>query len=148
MRRAAHAARQRDEIYHWVTLALAVALVPIGVAFGAPAAATAWLVTALYLATAVGQPVCGRMIDLFGPRRLYLVGVALVGAGGLLGTLAPSLPVLVVARVVIGFGTCAGYPAAMTLIRLESARTGRESPAPILTLLAVSTQTVASVSAT
>ena len=94
---------------------LAVALVPIGIAFGAPASETAWLVTGLYLATAVGQPVVGRLIDLYGPRRLYLVGSVLIGVGGVLGTVAPSLGVLVVARVLIGFGTCAGYPAAMLL---------------------------------
>ncbi len=122
---------------------LAVALVPIGIAFGAPASETAWLVTGLYLATAVGQPVVGRLIDLYGPRRLYLVGSVLIGVGGVLGTLAPSLGVLVVARVLIGFGTCAGYPAAMHLIRTEAERTGRDSPQTILTILAVSTQTVA-----
>jgi MFS family permease len=122
---------------------LAVALVPIGIAFGAPASQTAWLVTGLYLATAVGQPVVGRLIDLYGPRRLYLVGAVLIGLGGVVGTIAPSLGVLVLARVLIGFGTCAGYPAAMNLIRREAERTGRESPQTILTILAVSTQTVA-----
>ncbi len=127
---------------------LAVALVPIGIAFGAPASQTAWLVTGLYLATAVGQPVVGRLIDLYGPRRLYLVGSVLIGVGGVLGTVAPSLGVLVVARVLIGFGTCAGYPAAMHLIRSESERTGRDSPQTILTILAVSTQTVAVVGPT
>ncbi|MGW1798566.1 MFS transporter [Streptomyces sp. NPDC001984] len=52
---------------------IAVALVPIGIAFGAPPAETVWLVSALYLATAVGQPVIGRLVDMYGPRRLYLV---------------------------------------------------------------------------
>jgi MFS family permease len=127
---------------------LAVALVPIGIAFGAPASETAWLVTGLYLATAVGQPVVGRLIDLYGPRRLYLVGAVLIGVGGVVGTLAPALGVLVLARVLIGFGTCAGYPAAMNLIRREAERTGRESPQTILTILAVSTQTVAVVGPT
>ena len=127
---------------------LAVALVPIGIAFGAPASQTAWLVTGLYLATAVGQPVVGRLIDLYGPRRLYLLGAVLIGIGGVVGTVAPSLGVLVLARVLIGFGTCAGYPAAMNLIRSEAERTGRESPQTILTVLAVSTQTVAIVGPT
>lgn len=121
---------------------IAVALVPIGAAFGAPAAQTAWLVSALYLATAVGQPVVGRLVDLYGPRPLFVVGAALVGLGGLIGATAPSLGVLVLARVVVGLGTCAGYPAAMSLIRSEAARTGRSSPAGILTLLSVATQTV------
>jgi MFS family permease len=122
---------------------IAVALVPIGVAFGEPASATAWLISALYLATAVGQPVAGRLIDRYGPRRVFLPSTALVGLAGVIGTLAPNLAVLIVARVVLGFGTCAGYPAAMRLIRDESDRTGRDSPASVLTVLAISTQTIA-----
>ncbi|HVW43379.1 MAG TPA: hydrolase [Amycolatopsis sp.] len=122
---------------------IAVALIPIGVSFGASPAATAWLVSGLYVATAVGQPVVGRLVDIFGPRRLYLAGAALVGIAGLLGAFAPSLAVLVVARVVLGFGTCAGYPAAMYLIRRESERTGRDTQSGILTVLSISTQTIA-----
>jgi MFS family permease len=122
---------------------VAVALVPIGIAFGAPPTQTAWLVSGLYLATATGQPVVGRMVDVFGPRRLYLAGTSLVGLAGVLGALAPSLGVLVASRVLLGFGTCAGYPAAMYLIRSESDRTGQESPTGVLTALAVSTQTIA-----
>ncbi|MFC5140714.1 MFS transporter [Actinomycetospora rhizophila] len=122
---------------------IAVALIPIGIALGAPPSQTAWLVSGLYLATAIGQPVVGRLVDLFGARRLFLAGAALIGIGGLLGALAPSIQVLVVARVLLGLGTCAGYPAAMTLIRGEADRTGRDSPAGVLTVLAVATQTVA-----
>ncbi|QWF79280.1 MFS transporter [Amycolatopsis sp. CA-230715] len=122
---------------------LSVSLVPIGVAFGAPPARTAWLVSALYLATAIGQPVVGRLVDLYGPRPLYLAGAGLTGIAGVLGMLAPNLGVLIAARVVLGFGTCAGYPAAMALTRREAQRTGRDSPAGVLTALAVATQTIA-----
>jgi MFS family permease len=122
---------------------IAVALVPIGIAFGAPPAETVWLVTALYLATAVGQPVIGRLVDMYGPRRLYLAGTALVGVAGLLGALAPSLGALIAARVLLGLGTSAAYPAAMRLTRGEAERTGQDSPAGVLTALAVANQTVA-----
>ncbi|HEX4361565.1 MAG TPA: MFS transporter [Pseudonocardia sp.] len=122
---------------------IAVALVPIGAALGAPPSQTAWLVSALYLATALGQPVVGRLIDLFGPRRLFLISTSLAGIAGVLGTVAPNLGVLIVARVVLGFGTCAGYPAAMALLRSEAQRTGHDSPAGVLTALAVATQTIA-----
>lgn len=122
---------------------IAVSLVPIGRAFGAPVSQTAWLVSALYLATAIGQPVVGRLVDAFGPRPLYIGGSVLMALGGLLGTIAPSLGVLIAARVILGFGTCSGYPAAMYLIRSEARRTGQESPAGVLTTLSISTQTVA-----
>ncbi|WP_375492168.1 MFS transporter [uncultured Jatrophihabitans sp.] len=121
---------------------IAVSLVPIGIAFGAPPSQTAWLVSGLYLATSIGQPVVGRLVDSFGPRRLFLAGATLTGVAGVLGTVAPNLPVLVVARVILGFGTCAGYPSAMRLIRSEAQRTGRSSPASVLTILSVCSQTV------
>ncbi|AMM19530.1 MFS transporter [Frondihabitans sp. PAMC 28766] len=122
---------------------IAVALVPIAQAFGAPASQTAWLISALYLATSIGQPLVGRLVDTFGPSRLFLIGASLTAIAGLLGALAPSIGVLIVARVILGFGTCAGYPASMYLIRSEAKRTGIKSPAGILTALAVSTQTIA-----
>jgi MFS family permease len=121
---------------------IAVSLVPIGHAFGAPVSQTVWLVSALYLATAIGQPVVGRLVDAFGPRPLYLGGSVLMALGGVLGTVAPSLGVLIAARVLLGFGTCSGYPAAMYLIRSEARRTGQDSPAAVLTTLSIATQTI------
>ncbi len=122
---------------------IAVALVPIATALGAPASETAWLVSSLYLATSIGQPLVGRLVDMFGPRRLYIVGATLTGIAGVVGLLAPNIWVLVIARVILGFGTCAGYPAAMYLIRGEGKRTGMRSPAGVLTALSVTTQTIA-----
>ncbi|MGX9921148.1 MFS transporter [Streptomyces sp. NPDC002248] len=122
---------------------LAVALVPIGRAFDAGPAQTAWLVTGLYLATAVGQPVIGRLVDAFGPRPLYLGGTALVGLAGVLGVCAPALWVLVVSRVLLGLGTSAAYPASMSLLRSEADRTGAESPNGILSTLSLCNQVIA-----
>ncbi|SCF62864.1 Major Facilitator Superfamily protein, partial [Streptomyces sp. MnatMP-M17] len=122
---------------------IAVTLVPIGDALGVPPSQTAWLVSALYLATALGQPVVGRLIDIFGPRRLFLVSTSLVGVAGVVGTLAPNVGVLIASRVLLGFGTCAGYPAAMALLRSEARRTGQDSPGGVLTALAVANQTIA-----
>ncbi|WP_433680145.1 MFS transporter [Nocardia sp. CA-119907] len=127
---------------------LAVALVPIGKAFGAPPSRTIWLVSALYLATAVGQPVLGRLVDRYGPRTLYLIGTALVGIAGALGALAPGLGVLILSRVLLGFGTSAAYPASMFLLRSESERTGAQSPAGVLAVLSMANQVMAVVGPT
>ncbi|WP_022880153.1 MFS transporter [Microbacterium sp. B19] len=129
------------------TAIIAVALTPIGIALGAPASETVWLVSALYLATAIGQPLVGRLVDVFGAKPLFLVGAVMVAAGGAIGLFAPESPEsiwwLVAARVILGLGTCAGYPAAMHMIRAEAERTGMASPAGILTILSVTTQTTA-----
>jgi MFS family permease len=122
---------------------ISVALIPIGRALGAPPSETAWLVSALYLATSLGQPVMGRLIDLFGPRRLFLAGTGIVGLAGVLGTFAPNMGVLIASRVLLGFGTCAGYPASMALLRSEAERTGDDNPNGVLTALAVANQTIA-----
>ncbi|MDQ0199916.1 MFS transporter [Neobacillus ginsengisoli] len=127
---------------------ISVALIPIGQAFGVPPSQTAWLVSALYLATAIGQPVVGKLIDIFGPRLLFLIATSLVGISSLIAIFAPNFWWLVVARALLGFGTCAGYPASMYLIRSEAERTGEESPMSILTLLAIANQTIAVVGPT
>jgi MFS family permease len=116
---------------------IAIALVAIGRSFGVGSGTTAWLVSSLYLATAIGQPTMGRLADRLGPRRVYLAGNALVVGGGLLGWAAPGLGVLIAARVVIGLGTSAAYPAAMALVRRQSARLHQETPSSVLGALAV-----------
>lgn len=127
---------------------LAVALIPIGVAFGASPATTVWLVSSLYLTTAVGQPVVGRLVDRFGARPLYLAGAGLVGAAGLLGVVAPTLHVLIVARVLIGLGTSAAYPAAMRLLRDRDSNDSTDDNRGMLTALAVAGQVIAVVGPT
>ena len=119
---------------------IAVALVSIGHAYGVGASATTWLVSALYLATAIGQPAMGRLADLAGPRRVYLAGTAAVAAGGLLGYLGWSLGSLIAARIVIGLGTSAAYPAAMAMVRRQARRLDREAPGRVLGALAIAGQ--------
>jgi MFS family permease len=125
------------------TSVIAVALVPIGVAFGAPATETAWLITALFLATTVGQPLAGRLVDTYGPRRLFLIGAGLTATAGVVGMTAPNIWVLVFARVILGLGTSAAYPASIAVLADESRRTGVPTAASALTALAVAGQTVA-----
>ncbi|MBO0772200.1 MAG: MFS transporter [Actinobacteria bacterium] len=119
---------------------IAVALVSIGHAFGVGTSATTWLVSALYLATAVGQPAMGRLSDQIGPRGVYLAGTAAVAAGGLLGYLGWSLGSLIAARIVIGLGTSAAYPAAMAIIRRQARRLHTQAPGGVLGALAIAGQ--------
>lgn len=119
---------------------IAVALVSIAHAFGVTTAAATWLVSVLYLATAVGQPTMGRLADVIGPRRVYLTGTAAVATGGLLGWAGWSFGSLIAARIVIGLGTSAAYPAAMALVRAQARRLRREPPGSVLGALAVAGQ--------
>jgi MFS family permease len=107
---------------------IATALLAIASATHVSVGSTSVLVSALYLACAVAQPTCGKLAEVFGPRRVFLTGILIVLAGGLVGGMAQNLPTLIVSRVLIGIGTSAGYPSAMLLIRRRAERAGLTEP--------------------
>ena len=107
---------------------IATALVPIAAAMHISVGRTAALVSSLYLASSIAQPTAGKLSEEFGPRRVFLSGILLVLAGGLVGGFAQDLTSLIVARVLIGVGTSAGYPSAMLLIRRRAEQAGLDSP--------------------
>ncbi|UPG85369.1 MFS transporter [Luteibacter aegosomatis] len=117
--------------------AIATALVPISRDFHATVAQTGWLIAGLYLTSAVAQPTMGRLADLLGARRVYLVSLLLVAAAGVLGRWAPSLPWLVGVRVLLGIGTSGAYPSAMRLFRERADRTGSAPPRVALSVLSL-----------
>jgi MFS family permease len=117
---------------------IATALVSIAVAMRIPMGQTSILISSLYLTSAAAQPAAGRLSEEFGPRRVFLAGVAIVLVAGIVGGLARNLTALVVARVLIGLGTSAGYPSAMLLLRRRSAEAGLDStPHSVLGGLAI-----------
>ncbi|MFP5070108.1 MFS transporter [Pseudonocardia nantongensis] len=84
-----------------------------------------WLITANLVAGAVSAPVLGRLGDMYGKRRMLLVALGLVGAGSLIGALAPGIGLMLLGRVLQGaaFGVIA---LGMSLMRdvLPSDRVG------------------------
>ena len=68
------------------------------------------------------------MAEVFGPRRVFLAGIFLVLAGGLLGGFAQDLLTLLASRVLIGLGTSCAYPTAMLLIRRRAQQSGMDTP--------------------
>ncbi|SFG53431.1 MFS transporter [Streptomyces mirabilis] len=107
---------------------IATALVAIAAALHIPVGDTAILISSLYLTSALAQPAAGRLAEEFGPRRIFVAGITLVLVAGIVGSLAHSLTALIVARVLVGAGTSAGYPAAMLLIRRRAEQAGHEAP--------------------
>lgn len=107
---------------------ISTALVPIAQDLHVGVADAGWLISGLYLASAVAQPTMGRLADLFGPRRVYLMSLSLIALAGVLGQFAPSLITLVMVRVLLGIGTSGAYPSAMRLFRVQAERSGCEPP--------------------
>jgi MFS transporter, DHA2 family, metal-tetracycline-proton antiporter len=82
--------------------------------FGASAAQIGWVITGFSLAYAVSVPLYGRISDFFGVRRVFTVGLLGFAAGGLICAFAPSLPILVMGRIVQAAGGAA-VPALATV---------------------------------
>jgi MFS family permease len=107
---------------------IATALVPIAAAMHVAVGRATVLVAVLYLTSAIAQPTGGKLAEEFGPRRVFLAGASIVGIGGIVGGLGQNLATLIVARVLVGIGSSAGYPPAMLLIRRRAQQAGLGAP--------------------
>src|SRR6187200_2998081 len=96
---------------------IAVALPEIQRAFDVSVTATAWLVTLYLVAMAVGQPIGGRLGDLYGRRRVYLFGLIWFGIASAGCAFAPSLPVLILFRTQQGLAGALSFPNGAAMIR-------------------------------
>ncbi|MFG3308895.1 MFS transporter [Streptomyces wuyuanensis] len=85
-----------------------------------------WVMTAYLLSASVFTPILGRIGDLVGKKRTLVAVLLTLAAGCLLAALAPSIGVLIVARVVQGIGG-ALLPLSFGIIRDEFAP-GRVGP--------------------
>ncbi|AMK26828.1 MFS transporter [Sphingobium sp. TKS] len=116
--------------------AISIVIVPIARHYHASVADTGWLIGAIYLSSAVAQPVMGRMADVLGARRIYFISLFTVALASVVGMVAGSLLALIMARVALGVGTSGAYPAAMRIFRLRGDRLGTEPPRGALGILA------------
>ncbi|WP_449279429.1 DHA2 family efflux MFS transporter permease subunit [Leucobacter sp. GX0328] len=78
--------------------------------------ATLWATSAYLLAYAVPLLITGRLGDRFGPRRIYLLGLAVFTLSSLACGFAATIEVLVIARVFQGLGAAIMTPQTMTVI--------------------------------
>lgn len=95
---------------------LNVALPHIGDELGFATSALQWIVTAFALTAAGFTLFFGRVADLFGRKRLFLIGIVLLGVSSLAGGLAAEPSVLLAARVGQGIATAMVTPAALSLM--------------------------------
>jgi DHA2 family multidrug resistance protein-like MFS transporter len=87
-----------------VTSLANIALPTIAHDMHATPAASIWVVNAYQLAVTVTLLPFSSMGDIYGHRRVYVCGLAMYSAASLICATAPSLPVLVLGRVLQGFG--------------------------------------------
>lgn len=95
---------------------LNVALPRIGADVGLSLEQLQWTATSFALCAAGFTLFFGRVADLFGRKRLFIAGMALLGIGSLVGGLATTPEILLAARVAQGLATAAVTPAALSLL--------------------------------
>src|ERR1700749_962707 len=81
-----------------------VALPHIAGSVGASQEEATWVLTSYLVSSAVILPISGWLSDRFGRKRFYMVCVVMFTACSLLCGLAPTLPALILARVLQGLG--------------------------------------------
>ncbi|WP_427173769.1 MFS transporter [Arthrobacter sp. 92] len=108
---------------------IAVALVVLRADFSLDVATVTWVITSFYLTSSAGQPLMGRFADRFGPRRLFLLGMASVAVTCALAPFSPNFVLLCVARAVMALGTATAYPSAVVMVgalaKLAQAKSSR-----------------------
>ena len=90
-----------------VVLDASIANVALGHIAGSLSASydeAAWVVTSYLVANAVVIPISGWLADVVGRKRYYMFSVALFSVSSLLCGLAPTLPMLILARILQGIG--------------------------------------------
>ncbi len=94
-----------------------VALPHIGQGLHASAATIQWVALSYMLVLLVALLFAGALADVFGRKLLYTYGFAVFTVGSLLCGLAPSLPLLIAARVLQGLGAAMLQANSVALIR-------------------------------
>ena len=95
---------------------LNVALPVLGADLGMSPSALQWAVTAFALPSGGFLLLFGRIGDLYGRRKLFLVGLALFGAASLLATFAWDPASFLAGRALQGLGAAAIVPTGMSLL--------------------------------
>ncbi|MEO5576531.1 MAG: MFS transporter [Gaiellaceae bacterium] len=96
--------------------ALAVALPSLGRDLDLGLSGLEWVVNAYTLSLSVFLLAGGRLVDLFGARRVFLVGLALFSVASLVSGLVESSSVLLAGRALQGVGGALVLPATLALV--------------------------------
>ncbi len=95
---------------------LNIALPVVGEAVGLDVNNLPWVTTAFALPAAGLSLLFGRLGDLYGRRRIFLIGLSLLAAASLLGGVSTGPALLLAARALQGVASAMAAPAALSLL--------------------------------
>ena len=96
-----------------------VGLPKIMASFGVGIDKIEWVITAYMLAMAVALPASGWLADRFGYKRMYFWGMLLFTAGSFLCGISGNENMLIISRVIQGFGAGCLMPIGMAIVSRE-----------------------------
>lgn len=94
-----------------------VAVPHLSGSLGATVEEITWVSTAFVMATVMVMPLTGFLARLFGQKRVYMTSLVMFVAGSALCGMARTLPLLVVFRIIQGFGAGALQPTEQAILR-------------------------------
>ena len=96
--------------------AVSVVLPAVGRDLGLSLGGLEWVINAFAVAVAALTLAAGRLADAHGRRRMFLLGIAVFGAGSLLAGIAGQGWIMILARAAQGTGAAMAGPAALAII--------------------------------
>ncbi len=96
-----------------------VAFPEIMASFNTTIVLSGWVLSSNQLATTIGMPLIGKVSDVIGRKKAFLLCISLFTAGSLLSAVAPTIELLIAARFIQGLGTGGSLPVATSLIAEE-----------------------------
>ncbi|HEX8996954.1 MAG TPA: DHA2 family efflux MFS transporter permease subunit [Ktedonobacterales bacterium] len=98
------------------TTVVNVAFPTLRAEFNASVSDSQWIISVYVMALGISTPLSAFLADRFGIKRTYVLGLAAFVVGSAICGVAPSLPLLIAARALQGFGGGLALPLGTTLL--------------------------------
>jgi MFS transporter, DHA2 family, multidrug resistance protein len=107
-----------------------VALPHIAGNLGASSDESTWVLTSYLVSNAIILPITGWLVSLIGRKKFFLICITVFTVSSLLCGIAPTLPFLLLARVIQGIGGGGLQPMAQAILAIPSRPASAVSPSP------------------
>jgi len=92
-------------IMPFMVAAINIAIPTMREEFSLEAWVTAWVGTIYFLAVAMVQVPCGRLADIYGRKKMFIIGLLVTILASFLGIFAHSVPLLFISLALLGAGS-------------------------------------------